>query len=50
MIKEKNQFCLRCGMDKKELRKKGWYVSCSGWGKNYGRHLFKPPNKNYPNK
>ena len=36
---EKEEFCLKCGLDKKEIKKGG--LKCFLYGKSMGRHLFK---------
>lgn len=38
--KRKNKtYCLRCGADKKEIRK--YQIYCSGWGEHPKKHVYK---------
>lgn len=37
---KKGEDCFRCGMSKKEARRLK-ISSCSSWGKNYKKHLYK---------
>jgi len=39
-MKQKSKNCWRCGAEKKELRKKGYYEGCRVWDIYYGNHLF----------
>ena len=39
-IKEKSENCWRCGVEEKEIRKKGYYEGCRVWGVYYRSHLF----------
>jgi len=36
---KKGTYCLRCGMDKKDIRREKHI--CNSWGKSYERHLYK---------
>lgn len=37
----KGRTCYRCGADKKDLYRKGYYVGCESWGVSYGNHMWR---------